>query len=313
MALSVQQEFELQTNSLQTFAKQYLNLALHDQNNPRAMRDLRKQSDHDFFAIQRTDLARELIQFPIPPHRVNFYEILVIEEGKNERSVDLEQFTLNNFSFSLTLPGQIVSDHLLSDTVRGFHLYFDQVFLRKSGLPHFAKQLLNRQSAIYAQMSELQFSPILQLLNRIEALYIADKQQQLLSSYFQTLLLELAGILPKVDVAIDQSTHFAIAQSFRKKLNLNPNASKTIQSYADDLGISVKLLHIAVQEVFGKSPYALKTESIMVNAFFYLSQSEQGVAQIAYQLGFEDAGYFGRFFKKHAQCSPGEWRAKNRA
>jgi AraC family transcriptional activator of pobA len=44
-----------------------------------------------------------------------------------------------------------------------------------------------------------------------------------------------------------------------------------------------------------------------------LAHSPQSVKQIAHGMGFSDVGYFSRFFRKHAQCSPSEFRFQAQA
>ncbi len=43
-----------------------------------------------------------------------------------------------------------------------------------------------------------------------------------------------------------------------------------------------------------------------------LAHTELTVAEVAYQIGFEDPSYFGRFFLKNGGVSPGKFRARFR-
>ena len=49
-------------------------------------------------------------------------------------------------------------------------------------------------------------------------------------------------------------------------------------------------------------------ERILLEAKRLLVHSPQTVAEIAYQLNFEDTSYFGRFFKKHTGTTPEQFR-----
>ncbi|MBY8968511.1 helix-turn-helix domain-containing protein [Algiphilus sp. NNCM1] len=51
----------------------------------------------------------------------------------------------------------------------------------------------------------------------------------------------------------------------------------------------------------------------MLEAKRELAHSTQSVKQIAHGMGFADVGYFSRFFRKHAQCSPSEFRLQAQA
>jgi AraC-like DNA-binding protein len=49
---------------------------------------------------------------------------------------------------------------------------------------------------------------------------------------------------------------------------------------------------------------------VIVEAQRLLSHSALGVAQVAYELGFEDASYFGRYFHKYVGTTPEAYRQR---
>ncbi|WP_088445396.1 helix-turn-helix transcriptional regulator [Flavobacterium oreochromis] len=57
-----------------------------------------------------------------------------------------------------------------------------------------------------------------------------------------------------------------------------------------------------------KTPLQIIQERIILESQRLLLHSELNVTQIGYRLGFEDPSYFVKFFKKHANMSPSEFR-----
>jgi AraC family transcriptional regulator, transcriptional activator of pobA len=47
---------------------------------------------------------------------------------------------------------------------------------------------------------------------------------------------------------------------------------------------------------------------LVLEAKVLLKETSQSVAEIAYQLSFEDAAYFNRFFKQHTGVAPASFR-----
>lgn len=83
-----------------------------------------------------------------------------------------------------------------------------------------------------------------------------------------------------------------------------------ISSYAAALAVSVAQLRGASLTVTGQTPLKLIHERILIEAKRSLVYSGLSVAQIAYQIGFEDPAYFSRFFARHAGEPPAQYRAK---
>ena len=69
-----------------------------------------------------------------------------------------------------------------------------------------------------------------------------------------------------------------------------------------------KALSKLVKQHFNRTPTDLIAERIMVEAKRELYLSAKPVKAIAIELGFDDAYYFSRFFKRHADISPEIYR-----
>lgn len=58
------------------------------------------------------------------------------------------------------------------------------------------------------------------------------------------------------------------------------------------------------------TPMTVINARLVLEAKRELAHSSQSVKQIAHGLGFTDVGYFSRFFRKHVQSSPREFRSQ---
>ena len=91
-----------------------------------------------------------------------------------------------------------------------------------------------------------------------------------------------------------------IEEHFRKNLAL--------PDYASKMGMSQGQLRAMCYSAFGLSPTKLIRERIIVEAKRYLIFGDMTVEQIAFGLGFTDAAYFTRFFRKEAGQAPSQFR-----
>ena len=102
-----------------------------------------------------------------------------------------------------------------------------------------------------------------------------------------------------------------------KRLNLtrfvnlveeNYTQGLTVNEYAQRLTLSPRTLANLTNELLGKSPSLLIQERIILEAQRLLLHSSLHINQIAFRLGFEDASYFVKYFKKHLRLSPTDFR-----
>jgi len=102
--------------------------------------------------------------------------------------------------------------------------------------------------------------------------------------------------LPGEKLEIIRRYNFLVEQNFRKQ--------HQVKFYAEQLNKSPKTLSNLFALYNHKSPLAVIQERIIQEARRLLIYTDKTAKEIAYFLGFEDAGHFGKFFKKQTGQSP---------
>jgi AraC family transcriptional activator of pobA len=87
---------------------------------------------------------------------------------------------------------------------------------------------------------------------------------------------------------------------------------KTVREYAEELGVSPTHLRRTCCAILGYPALKVVHERLLIEARRKLIYSTRPVSQIAFELGFEDAAYFARFFAERAGSPPSEYRARMR-
>jgi AraC family transcriptional activator of pobA len=85
-----------------------------------------------------------------------------------------------------------------------------------------------------------------------------------------------------------------------------------VARYADRLGLTPERLNRLARAEAGRSALALVHERLTREACRRLGYVAVPVAQLAFELGFDDPAYFCRFFKRHTGASPRAWRQRAR-
>jgi AraC family transcriptional activator of pobA len=112
--------------------------------------------------------------------------------------------------------------------------------------------------------------------------------------------------VPNIDeTASDQEVH----RSFTSMVEEHHTENWSLQQFADALRVSVPHLRTACRNVSGESPIRIINTRILLEAKRCLTHTNLSVAQIACQLGFEDASYFSRFFKSRSGHTPTVYKA----
>jgi AraC family transcriptional activator of pobA len=84
-----------------------------------------------------------------------------------------------------------------------------------------------------------------------------------------------------------------------------------VKFYAEQLYKSPKTLSNVFALYNHKSPLLVIQERVLLEAKRLLFYTEKASKEIAYELGFEDANHFGKFFKKHTGQTPTDFKKTN--
>ena len=101
-------------------------------------------------------------------------------------------------------------------------------------------------------------------------------------------------------------------QRLRALVELQYRQQPSQMALAAALNISPAQLNRACQQLLGHPAQAVLHARLLLQAERELAYTEVPIKQIAHELGFSDAAYFTRFFRRHAGLAPSAWRAAQR-
>jgi AraC-like DNA-binding protein len=99
-----------------------------------------------------------------------------------------------------------------------------------------------------------------------------------------------------------------VLQQYINEGGLQEKGLPSVNYMADQLFISSRYLSDLLKQETGKTALELIHLSLISEAKNLLRSADQGVAEIAYHLGFENSSYFTRLFKKQTGMKPLEFR-----
>ncbi len=244
------------------------------------------------------------------PHRHDFYYCVLLEKGRLEMEVDFRQVHLPEPSLYLSYPGQIHQINAAS-MEQGWYFAFEPSFIEQQ-LRDVLDQCLSE--VILVPLSPEQATSFVLLLQHLQVVQNEPTQlfrQPVLQHLATAFVYQLAAAY----LAVEQSglsKHSArsinITKSFKQLLRQHDKRLSRPAEFADKLHITVSHLNDTVRMVTGFPVTYHIQQQVMQEAQRLLAHSELTVNEVAYALGFDDAKYFIRLFRKVMGISPGTFR-----
>ena len=272
------------------------------------------------FEILRTETlgVRSARALSARPTQHTFYIIHWLEQGAGTYFIDFQGHTLQPRSLYFLTPGQVHSWDI-QEPVQGFTLLFTDEFL-EIGQPELLHQVeffhrLDQTPVI--QVGQQKMSVIDGLINQLFVEYQADQLGRViaLQALLQLLLIEAQREYQAVhqqQLTPMSSAGGLLARDFKYLVGQHFLTMRTVEAYANQLHVNTTYLSDTVKHVTGLPPGAHIRQRLALEAKRLLAHTDLTAQQIAYQLGFEDPAYFGRFFKREAGSSPNAFRQHTR-
>jgi len=260
-----------------------------------------KKNIRDFYIHGLSDNTYEL-KMPLPPHRQTIHSIILVIKGSIIASSGFDNYTVEQNMMIVTPAGQITSLSFMSDDIEGFYLHFSDDYLSHTKVD--LSRWLNRPVVKFAN-TELEH--LTTLLKRMQKLNEKETNTGIIKLYLSTFLAEM-GQSSDFRLRVNFPAHERLTMEFKRLLNYHVTKDKSVRYYAAELNVTPNHLNKSVKTTLGRSASALIDEMLVLEAKVLMQKKNMSVSEIAFETGFEDVSYFGRFFKKHTGFALTEYR-----
>lgn len=229
------------------------------------------------------------------PHRHDFWQIILITDGSGIHQIDFESYKVKPRQVFIIKPGQVHRWNMNSN-IKGIIVEFGRT-----------SQLLNSPDEAILPQKDFSTLVMLTTIMMSESASKGADADISLRALLTSFLIQLERHTPQ----LDKNKSTTILESFRSLVEKNFRKEHRVEFYSDKLGITSKALTMQVSRALGKSPRAIIQERFMMEARRYLAFSSMSISEVGFELGFEDANYFTRFFKSHEKLTPAAFRKKH--
>lgn len=135
-------------------------------------------------------------------------------------------------------------------------------------------------------------------------------KKQILQSFLLSLLFKIKNIyqgrLPQESSPVSRPQ--VKYQEFENLIKNNYILHKSVKYYAEQLYIGPNYLNEICKKTTGRTAKEVIQDFVILKAKELLHYSTADIAEISFQLGFNEATHFTRFFKNHTQMTPKQFR-----
>jgi len=258
----------------------------------------------DFVIFQNSGCKNNQI-----PKCCSFYTLILNTKGKSLSYANQYTYEVKEKSLQLFVPGVLYSSEDIKDDNDSLVILFEYEFLSSTNeelLEFFSHKF---EPNTLSQETYEEVVNIFKLLNKEFRTEKVDYQE-----YSKILLLQILYLLkrekstPKVEGVLTRSQQ--ITNHFLELIEENFQTRKTVQEYADILEITSNHLSETIRETLNESALFLIHKRIIKEIQYQLCYTTLSIKEISSTLYFPNSSDFGRFFKRHKEISPRDYRLK---
>ena len=234
--------------------------------------------------------------------------------GTVRATINLSEFTITHNDFVTVLPGSFIQIHEVSSDTRVCFAGFSSEFISRVSYVEtyldFLPMILNNPiMALQEEVAQL-YRNAVSLLIRAYSLPNTLDNNEILKSIF-TIFFQGVGELykrckPTTNEPIKREHE--LYRQFVQLLMTHYTQEHEVSFYAKKCGVTPAHFSGAIRKASGHSPLAIITGIIIMNAKAQLKSTRLPVKEIAFSLGFNNLSFFNKYFRKHVEMTPQEYR-----
>lgn len=271
----------------------------------------------EFEIVDLSQFYKRNLDKLITVHRTGFYQIVWFQSGNPTLWVDFEPVHIQPNTI-LFLNKDVVKRFADKTPFEGISILFtdsfycqtenDTKYLRNTilfnDLLSVSQIQVNKQINLFTGLVQQMTEELLRAKDNFQA----DILQNLLHNF----LLNAERIRRTQDyfTEIKKGADLDSVMLFRDMLDAHYRNQKQVSYYAAQILITEKRLNQATTKVLGKTPKEIIDDRIMLEAKRLLAHTNESIKEVGFSLGFEEPTNFIKYFKKHAQTTPTEFREK---
>ena len=253
--------------------------------------------------------------------KTDFVLCIVCVSGKLQVAVDNVSQTVCRQQALVCPINSMVTDYLCSPDFRAFALcaspsVFKDLYLNKQMWEYY--QFVLRNHVVDFEDSDWsRFIRYYELMNDSLADVTKKFQDSIVRSLWQAVIYEFLSVVDRYVAHVQPSVEKSIGSEllssrFMELLAMSEGRIHSVAEFATRLFVTPKYLSMSVKQTTGKTALVWIHEAVAKEAERLLTHSDFSIKEIADQLKFPNASFFGKFVKAHLGDTPANIQNKQK-
>jgi AraC family transcriptional activator of pobA len=272
-------------------------------------------SEFDIIKLEDIYTRKDLNHSPFQLHLVEFYMMILIEDGQGTHTIDFTDFQYNQGTLLTIRKDQIHQFNERNNGVKGALLLFTDTFLvsyleKLEALK--SLQLFNEVLGVpKIQLSRTELKEVIHLIERIKKEYFETNDEYslgIIRSELHILIAKLYRIKSSNHPIINSRKYLSEFINFQNLVEQNATQYTKVKDYAKMMSISTKTLNTITRTIVSKSAKEFIDDIFITQIKRLLINTELSIKETAYASGFEESTNFYKYFKRQTQLTPENFR-----
>ncbi len=269
-----------------------------------------KEAETEFELVEISKITSQIEKGidhnPSQPHRITFFALLIVTEGKGSHMVDFKKYAIKQGTVLKIAKGQV---HAFEQNIsyKAFLIPFTEDFILK----YFSKTSIAFISHLYnyhvseplVENSSLNRYFIEQLVKELKNDNTYAKTN-IVAKILELYLLQLERHSHKTIYSKRNANLYPLFIKFKNLVEEKYSMSRNVNDYAQMMSISAKHLNMVVKT------FTLNTAKYFIDQYVVLEikraiiSTNNSLKEIAFEMGFDEVTNFTKFFKRHTSITP---------
>ena len=246
-------------------------------------------------------------------HKISFYVILLITENSGVYNLNFKDYQLKKGTL-FTLRKENIHKFYKSKAKGNLLVFTENFIVNHTNKLEASKIFLLFNEMLASpklQLNASEFDEIVNLINLIRKENFAvndDYSHSIIRNFVQIISTKLFRIKSKENIVFKGTKYLSMFLELQKMVEKDCFNNKTVTFYADQMAVTSKTLNNVTKSVIQKTAKAFIDEIFIIQTKRLIINSQDSLTEIAYQVGFDDPTNFFKYFAKHADVSPSQFR-----
>lgn len=250
------------------------------------------------------------------PFEIEFAALFICLRGEAEIMLDMKAYRIKEGDMCILFPYSVIQKIRKSDNFEGYAMGVNIEYISSIQISSTMNHFLHISENPCISLSEEEQKSLIKISNLMKERQTNNTghlyQEEVLNKLLLALCYEIVGIYMQRKPIEQQfySRQDAIFRKFLFSLTKNCKEHRDVAFYAREQCLTSRYFSSIIKEKSGENAIVWIQRSIIIEAKKLLANNQLTIQQIADELNFPNASFFGQYFKKYTGMTPKKFRDK---